>query len=90
MNIPAQAFALVAVLTHLWIFTMESVRFSRPDVHAMFEVRAADLDAVRPWAGQHRSRTALRPPAALVGLPDEDFGRLDRLGRPTQGATCRA
>ncbi|MEV5720580.1 hypothetical protein AB0L41_42510 [Amycolatopsis mediterranei] len=43
MNVPAQVFALVAVLMHLWIFTMESVRFCRPAVHAMFEVRAADL-----------------------------------------------
>ena len=29
MNVPAQILALAAALTHLWIFTMESVRFSR-------------------------------------------------------------
>jgi putative membrane protein len=50
VNILAQALALVAALTHLWIFTMESIRFRRPDVHAMFEVHAKDLNAVRPWA----------------------------------------
>ena len=68
MNIPAQAFALVAALTHLWIFTTESVRFSRPDVHAMFEVRAADLDAVRAWAFHQGCYNALLALQVLAGL----------------------
>ncbi|MFF1607624.1 DUF1304 domain-containing protein [Amycolatopsis sp. NPDC058278] len=68
MNIPAQALALVAALTHLWIFTMESVRFEHPRVHAMFEVRAADLGAVRPWAFHQGCYNALLALQVLAGL----------------------
>ncbi|MEV6607133.1 DUF1304 domain-containing protein [Kutzneria sp. NPDC051319] len=68
MNIPAQTFALVAAVTHLWIFTMESVRFSRPQVHAMFEVRPADLDTVRPWAFHQGCYNALLALQMLAGL----------------------
>ncbi|GAA3434198.1 DUF1304 family protein [Kutzneria kofuensis] len=74
MNIPAQALAVVAALTHLWIFTMESVRFSRPDVHAMFEVRAADLNAVRPWAFHQGCYNALLALQMLAGLTAVHLG----------------
>jgi putative membrane protein len=50
LNIPARALTLVGAFTHLWIFMMDSVCFGHPRVHAMFEVRAADLPSVRPWA----------------------------------------
>ena len=68
MSIPAQAFALVAALTHLWIFTMESVRFRRPHVHAMFGVRAADVAAVRPWAFHQGCYNALLALQVFGGL----------------------
>ncbi|MGW4215181.1 DUF1304 family protein [Lentzea sp. NPDC004789] len=68
MNIPAQAFALVAALTHLWISAMESIRFGSPAVHAMFEVRAADLDAVRPWAFHQGCYNALLALQVFAGL----------------------
>jgi putative membrane protein len=74
MTIPAQALALVAALTHLWIFTMESVRFSHPDVHAMFEVRAADLHAVRPWAFHQGCYNALLALQVLTGLTAAHVG----------------
>ncbi len=68
MNVPAQAFALVAALTHLWIFTMESARFRRPDVHAMFEVRAENVEVVRPWAFHQGCYNALLALQVLAGL----------------------
>jgi putative membrane protein len=68
MNIPAQLLALAAALMHLWIFTMESVRFRRPEVHAMFEVRATDLAAVRPWAFHQGCYNALLALQVLAGL----------------------
>jgi putative membrane protein len=68
MNIPAQVLALAAALMHLWIFTMESIRFSHPEVHAMFKVRAADLDAVRPWAFHQGCYNALLALQVLAGL----------------------
>jgi putative membrane protein len=74
VNIPAQALALVAALMHLWIFTMESVRFSSPDVHAMFGVRAADLAAVRPWAFHQGCYNALLAIQILAGLVAAHLG----------------
>ncbi|WP_410594217.1 DUF1304 family protein [Amycolatopsis sp. lyj-23] len=71
MNIPAQVLALAAALVHLWIFTMESVRFARPEVHAMFEVREADVDVVRPWAfhqGCYNALLALQVFAGLIAV----------------------
>jgi putative membrane protein len=67
MNLPAQLLALAAAM-HLWIFTMESVRFGRPEVYAMFEVRAADLAAVRPWAFHQGCYNALLALQMLAGL----------------------
>jgi putative membrane protein len=52
----------------LWIFTMESVRFRRPEVHALFEVRAADLGIVRPWAFHQGCYNALLALQVLVWL----------------------
>jgi putative membrane protein len=74
MNVPAQVFALVAALTHLWIFAMESVRFRRPGVHAMFEVRTEDLDAVRPWAFHQGCYNALLALQVLAGLVAAHLG----------------
>ena len=68
MSIPAQLLALAAALMHLWIFVMESVRFGRPEVHAMFEVRAADLAVVRPWAFHQGCYNALLALQVLAGL----------------------
>jgi putative membrane protein len=68
VNVPAQLLALAAALMHLWIFAMESVRFGRPEVHAMFEVRAADLDVVRPWAFHQGCYNALLALQVLAGL----------------------
>ncbi|MBB5896478.1 putative membrane protein [Kutzneria kofuensis] len=53
---------------------MESVRFSRPDVHAMFEVRAADLNAVRPWAFHQGCYNALLALQMLAGLTAVHLG----------------
>jgi putative membrane protein len=68
VNVPAQLLALAAALMHLWIFTMESVRFGRPEVHAMFEVRAADVDVVRPWAFHQGCYNAFLALQVLAGL----------------------
>jgi putative membrane protein len=68
VTVLAQACALVAALMHLWIFTLESVRFGRPEVLAMFEVRAADLGAVRPWAFHQGCYNALLAAQMLAGL----------------------
>ncbi|MEU4518999.1 DUF1304 domain-containing protein [Amycolatopsis sp. NPDC024027] len=68
MNLPAQALAIVAALVHLWMFTMESVRFRRPDVHARFEVRVADVGVVRPWAFHQGVYNALLAVQMLAGL----------------------
>ncbi|GHG31942.1 MULTISPECIES: DUF1304 domain-containing protein [Amycolatopsis] len=76
MNVPAQLLALTAALTHLWIFTMESLRFSRPEVHAMFEVRAADLAAVRPWAFHQGCYNALLALQVLAGLAAAHSGAM--------------
>jgi len=76
MNIPTQLFALVTALMHLWIFTMESVRFRRPEVHAMFEVRSADLDIVRPWAFHQGCYNALLALQVLAGLAAAHSGAI--------------
>ncbi len=76
MNIPAQLLALAAALMHLWIFTMESVRFGRPEVHAMFEVRAADLGIVRPWAFHQGCYNALLALQVLAGLTAAHSGAI--------------
>ncbi|GAB2825951.1 DUF1304 domain-containing protein [Lentzea nigeriaca] len=68
MNAFAQTFAVTAALMHLWIFTMESLRFARPRVHAMFDVRTADLAAVRPWAFHQGCYNAILAIQTLVGL----------------------
>ncbi|MEU5260655.1 DUF1304 domain-containing protein [Amycolatopsis sp. NPDC021455] len=77
MNIPAQLLALAAALMHLWIFTMESVRFGRPEVHAMFEVRAADLAVVRPWAFHQGCYNALLALQVLAGLTAAHSGAIE-------------
>jgi putative membrane protein len=74
MNVVAQAFALAAAFTHLWIFVMESVRFSRPGVHAMFEIRAADVAVVRPWAFHQGCYNALLAAQVLAGLAAVHLG----------------
>ncbi|MET8997693.1 DUF1304 domain-containing protein [Amycolatopsis sp. NPDC004169] len=76
MNIPAQVFALIAAVMHLWMFTMESIRFARPEVHAMFEVRAADVDVVRPWAFHQGCYNAFLALQVLAGLIAADSGAI--------------
>jgi putative membrane protein len=70
----AQACAAVAALVHLWIFSAESIRFRRPAVHAMFEVRAADLEAVRPWAFHQGCYNAFLALQTLAGLAAVHLG----------------
>jgi putative membrane protein len=72
VNAFAQGFAVVAALVHLWIFLMESVRFRR--VHAMFEVRAADVEAVRPWAFHQGCYNAFLGLQALAGVAAAHLG----------------
>ncbi|NUT36260.1 MAG: DUF1304 domain-containing protein [Hamadaea sp.] len=50
MHVIAAIAAVVAGLFHVLVFAMESVLFSRPEVHRRFGTAAADLAAVRPWA----------------------------------------
>jgi putative membrane protein len=50
MNAAAQIFALIAGLLHFVIFCMESLLFSRPQVHRRFLTANQDVGAVRPWA----------------------------------------
>ncbi|MEV4315067.1 DUF1304 family protein [Actinocrispum sp. NPDC049592] len=74
MTVLAQALAIVAALMHLWIFTMESLRFRRPHVHAMFQVRAADLDVVRPWAFHQGCYNAFLAIQTLTGVATVHLG----------------
>jgi putative membrane protein len=51
VNIVSQIAVLVAGLIHIMIFVLESVLFSRAQIHAgTFGVARDDLPAVRPWA----------------------------------------
>ncbi|GAA4725011.1 DUF1304 domain-containing protein [Phytohabitans rumicis] len=80
MNVVAQVAALVAGLIHIMIFSMESVLFGRPAVHATFGVRAGDLAAVRPWAFNQGFYNLFLALGALGGLvvvwsSDDSAGR---------------
>jgi putative membrane protein len=80
MTIPAQVLAIVAAVVHLWMFTMESIRFRRPEVHAMFEVGAKDVEVVRPWAFHQGWYNALLAGQMLAGLVAVHVGA-DAVGR---------
>lgn len=68
MNVFAQGSAVVAALMHLWIFGQESVFFRRTEVHGMFGVPAADVEAVRPWAFHQGCYNAFLAIQALTGV----------------------
>lgn len=46
----ALVLASLAALLHVWIFVLESVRFSQPSTLRVFGVRPDDVAVVRPWA----------------------------------------
>ncbi|WIV60113.1 hypothetical protein [Amycolatopsis nalaikhensis] len=72
MNVPAQLFALAAALTHLWIFTMDSVRFSRLE----WTLTTAARGGPEPIAlGLHRRRAvaAVTAARARVGVSRTEF-----------------
>jgi putative membrane protein len=50
MNVFAQIAVGLAGLVHVLIFAMESLLFTRVQVHQRFLTRAEDVAAVRPWA----------------------------------------
>ncbi|WP_216906272.1 DUF1304 domain-containing protein [Nocardia noduli] len=46
-----QILAILAAVLHVYIFTLETLRFGVPQVHrGIFGVADTDLAAVRPWA----------------------------------------
>lgn len=46
-----QILAILAAIVHVYIFTLESVRFRAAAVHrGIFGVADTDVEAVRPWA----------------------------------------
>ncbi|MET7771769.1 DUF1304 domain-containing protein [Nocardia sp. NPDC005366] len=46
-----QILAIAAAVIHVYIFTLEALRFGRPQVHrGIFGVAETDVGAVRPWA----------------------------------------
>lgn len=46
----ALVLASLAALLHVYIFVLESVRFSQPSTQKVFGVRPHDVAVVRPWA----------------------------------------
>lgn len=46
----ALVLAALAALLHVYIFVLESVRFSQPSTQKVFGVRPDDVAVVRPWA----------------------------------------
>jgi putative membrane protein len=50
MNVVAQIAVVLAGLVHVLIFAMESLLFTRVQVHRRFLTRDEDVAAIRPWA----------------------------------------
>jgi len=67
VTILAAVFAILAALLHVLFFAYESVLFERPDVHARFQTRTADVPAVKPWAYNQGFYNLFLAIGALVG-----------------------
>ena len=69
VNIVSQLAVLVASLIHIMIFVMESVLFSRAQIHrGTFGVASGDLPAVRPWAFNQGFYNLFLAVGGLAGL----------------------
>lgn len=64
----ALVLASLAALLHVYIFVLESVRFTRPSTLRVFGVRPADVAAVRPWALNQGWYNLFLAVQALVGV----------------------
>ncbi|GAB4065645.1 DUF1304 domain-containing protein [Angustibacter speluncae] len=64
----ALVLAALAALLHVYIFVLESVRFSQPSTQKVFGVRPDDLDAVRPWAFNQGWYNLFLAVQTLVGI----------------------
>lgn len=64
-----QVFAALAGLVHVYIWVMESLRFSDPKVHrGVFRVETADVERVRSWAFNQGWYNLFLAIGALVGV----------------------
>ncbi|MEV0293799.1 DUF1304 domain-containing protein [Nocardia sp. NPDC050710] len=64
-----QTLAVIAALVHVYIFSLESLRFTDPKVHAAaFQVSEYDLEAVRPWAFNQGFYNLFLAIGTLVGV----------------------
>lgn len=69
MNPLAQVFIVLAVLSHVGFFVLESLAFRHRRVRAIFAVPAQSAEAVRPWArnqGYYNVFLAAGPATGLV------------------------
>jgi putative membrane protein len=64
----AQAACAIAVVTHLYIFTAESILFGRPAVQRMFDVAPHHAPAVRLWAFHQGVYNLLLALGVLAGV----------------------
>ena len=72
MNAVAQAFALLAALTHVAVWVLESFLIERPAIHqGVFRIATADVPAIRLWSfnvGFYNLFLAAAPITGLVAL----------------------
>jgi putative membrane protein len=69
MLIAVQILAALAGLLHVYIWVMESLRFSDPKVHrGVFRVDTADLETVRSWAFNQGWYNLFLAIGAIVGV----------------------
>jgi putative membrane protein len=68
MLLVVQVFAALAGLVHVYIWVMETLRFSDPKVHrGTFKTETADLAAVKPWAANQGWYNLFLAVGALLG-----------------------
>ncbi|WP_344484917.1 DUF1304 domain-containing protein [Glycomyces endophyticus] len=68
MLLVVQILAALAGLVHVYIWVMETVRFSDPKVHrGVFKTDTADLAAVKPWAANQGWYNLFLAIGALLG-----------------------
>lgn len=69
MLIAVQILAALAGLLHVYIWVMESLRFSDPKVHhGVFRVDTADVERVRSWAFNQGWYNLFLAIGALIGV----------------------
>jgi putative membrane protein len=69
MTYVGQVAALIAALIHVYIFVIESVLFTRPDVQAKtFRVPPEDVAAARPWAFNQGFYNLFLAIGTIIGL----------------------